>query len=861
MRALQNHHSSRGKSPCYADFLYFVILNWAFATMPKTQFADIAVPTIPKDSLTYGVPDGLAGSIAPGMRVVVPLGRRLLMGFVLRVHEEMPDFAVKAVQQVLDPEAILSPDMIRLCTWMHRYYCCGLGEALKVTLPQGMDVDSERHISLRTDDDLAIVRAVGKSKLKREIVEALKTGEVISEEQLRARIGMKTISAQLRELFAEGIIQIESVIDRPAARPRMVLAVRLLPAWAREEKVAELFEIMERRAPKQVNILTVLWQEWKKGSRSVTMADLVKRSRSSSTQVRALEAKEIVEIFEEELVREFVSRFEERPKKMTLTEEQRAALAEILPAIDAGGANPMLLYGVTASGKTQVYIEAARHALFLGKTALVLVPEISLTPQLVARFRQAFGALVTVMHSRMSVGERYDAWRLTLRGDYKVVVGVRSAAFAPLANLGIIVVDEEQDGSFKQSDTDPRYNGRDVAVMRGHLEGVPVLMGSATPSVESWYNAQRGKYRLLRLDNRIDDARMPEIQAVDMAEARRMRLVKGSLSKQLIDALRLRIERGEASIVFQNRRGFSPHLECNDCGYVEECENCSISLTFHKDGELLRCHYCGYSRKVPVICPQCGGTELDRVGSGTQRIEEELAEALPGARILRMDSDTTKRKGSHDLMLTAFGDGDYDILLGTQMVAKGLDFDRVTLVGIVSAEQSLLFPDFRASERTVQMLTQVAGRSGRGESPGTVLIQASMPDHPVFDFVYRHDYRGFMASEIESRRTLSYPPFTRLVCIVFAGENEDAAAKASESYYRELRKSASFFIMHPPQPALLSKINNRYRYQLLLRVDKSRDPDGGLLRSELRRTEEAYLRGATTRTVSITIDVDPQTLL
>jgi primosomal protein N' (replication factor Y) (superfamily II helicase) len=829
--------------------------------MPKPLFADIAVPTVPRDTLTYGVPEGLRGGLETGMRVVIPLGRRLLMGFVIRVHEHAPDFAVKAVQQVLDAEPVITHDVLELCMWISGYYCCSLGEALKAALPQGMDVDSERQISLRTNDELILLRAVGKSRIKRDILRALSTGEVISESALLAKVGVKSIAAQLRELYVEGILSIDTVLERPAARARMVLSVRLLPEWANEMRIAELMGIMEQRAPKQVNILTVLWQGWKAGERSMVMADLIKRSRASSAQVRALEDKEIVEIFEEELIRTYTPGFEERPKSLTLTEEQRIALSTIIPAVDEGRFRPMLLYGVTASGKTQVYIEAVRHALALGKSGLVLLPEIALTPQLAARFRQAFGDKAAVMHSRMSVGERYDAWRLTLRGDYRVVVGVRSAVFAPLRDLGIIIVDEEQDQSFKQSDIDPRYNGRDAAVMRARFGNIPVLLGSATPSVESWQNATSGKYSLLRLDHRIDDARMPAMTAVDMSEARRMRLVRGSLSRHLIEALRACMEKGEASIVFQNRRGFSPHVECSDCGYVEECENCSISLTFHKEGDALRCHYCGYGKKAPVICPRCGGTALDRVGSGTQRIEDELRQELPEARILRMDSDTTKRKGAHDLMLSAFSEGEYDILLGTQMVAKGLDFGRVTLVGIVSAEQSLLFPDFRSSERTVQMLTQVAGRAGRGTAPGTVIIQAAQPGHPVFSYVFRHDYEGFLATEMQSRRSLSYPPFTRMAALLFTSEKEDAAREAAEKYYSELKNGPEFFIMHPPQAALLSKINKRYRYQLILRVAKTADPDGSRLRNALRSAEEAYLRSAASRNVNITIDVDPQNLL
>jgi primosomal protein N' (replication factor Y) (superfamily II helicase) len=827
----------------------------------KQLYADIAVPTVPKDTLTYGVPGEMREVLTAGMRVVVPLGRRQLMGFTVNIHDQPPDFAVKSIQQLLDNEAVITDPLMRLCQWMHQYYCCHLGDALKAALPQGMDVDSARHISLRNADDLAILRAVGKSKIKRDILRILGTGEVLSEQDLLDRMAVKSIGSQLRELQFHGIITIESVLELPSAKPRTALFVRLLPEWRGQEKIVELCSILERRAPKQVNLLTMLWQKHERGEAEILMAELLRLAKASSTQVRALEEKGIVEIVENELIRAYLPLFEERPKEFALTGEQQSVLATVLPAIDAGTSSPMLLYGVTASGKTQVYIEAIRHALSLGKSGLVLVPEISLTPQLVARFKQAFGSLVAVMHSRMSLGERYDAWRLTLKGEYRVVVGVRSAVFAPVMDPGIIVVDEEQDSSYKQSDADPRYNARDAAVMRGFFENIPVLLGSATPSVESWHNADIGKYRLLRMTQRIDQARMPDIVPVDMTEARRMRRVRGSLSMQLLDEIRQRMQQGEASIVFQNRRGFAPHLECNDCGHVENCDNCSISLTFHKDGDMLRCHYCGLTRKPPVVCPRCGATEIDRIGSGTQRIEEELQAALPEARILRMDADTTKRKGAHDLMLTAFSDGEYDILLGTQMVAKGLDFDRVTLVGIVSAEQSLFFPDFRASERTVQLLMQVSGRSGRGSAAGRVLIQASVPTHPVFTFVYNNDYDAFLAQETESRRNLSYPPFTRLVALLFSGENEEQVARAARKYYDELRAAPGFFTMHPPQPALLSRLNKRYRYHLLMRVNKRRDSDGNALRTLLQKVAEEYLRSGHSRSVTITIDVDPQNLM
>ena len=829
--------------------------------MSERLYADIAVPGVPKDTLTYAVPDGLRERVFPGVRVMVPLGRRLVMGFTVGLHDRMPDFALKAVQQALDPEPVITPEVLRLCDWVHRYYVCGLGEALKAALPQGMDVDTARFVSLPRDDAELIARVVGRSRSKAAIVEALRTGEVLSEEELLAVAGTRSIAAQLRELMMEGVVQIESVIERPAVRVKTALAVRLLPEWTAKGKMAELMEIVEARAPKQANVVATLWKHHHQGRRTVPMADLVREARASAAQVRALEDKEVVEVLEEEVTREWEIRYAEKRKTFTLTDAQRSVLERVTAAVDEGGHRTLLLYGVTGSGKTQVYIDAIRHVLAKGKNALVLVPEISLTPQFVYRFRQAFGGDVAVMHSRMSLGERYDAWRLTLAGEYRVVVGVRSSVFAPISGLGLIVVDEEQDGSYKQSDTPPRYHGRDAAIMRGWLEQVPVLLGSATPSAESWHNAGSGKYELLELPERVDNAMLPAIEIVDTTEARRQNLLRGAFTETLAGAIRDRCTRGEASIILHNRRGFSPHLECRDCGHVEECDNCSISLTFHKDADLLRCHYCGLTRRVPVVCPQCGGTDLDRIGAGTQRVEDDLHDAVPEARILRMDADSTRRKGSHDLLLTAFSQGEADVLLGTQMVAKGLDFDRVTLVGVVAAEQSLLLPDFRAGERSMQLLTQVSGRAGRGKRPGTVMLQTAQPQHPVLGFVQRHDYHGFMQNELAQRKTLYYPPFCRLVLLTFSGEDEKSVSQAASSYHASLRREDAFFTMHPPQPALLNRINRRWRWQLMMRVEKSRDSDGVRLGDALARAEQQYLRGARGRSVHVSIDVDPHSMM
>jgi primosomal protein N' (replication factor Y) (superfamily II helicase) len=826
----------------------------------KPCYADIAVPGVPRAHLTYGVPEGIAAGLEPGCRVIVPLGRRLVPGFLLRMHDVQPEYVVKAVQEVLDARPALTPDVMRLCAWMASYYICPLGDALKAALPQGMDPGTERHVSLATDDEDLITQAVGRSALKRQIMTSLSTGEVATEDMLRVAAGVPSISAQLRDLERAGAIRCETVLEAPRARPKLILAVRLLAPWQEDARFQELVALLERRAPKQVNVLTVLRQALRAGRRTMPMSELARAAHATQAQVRALEDKEIVEVLEEEAPREWESTFEEAPREISLTDEQRHAVEAVGAAVDEGSFQAFLLHGITASGKTQVYIDAARHAVAAGRTALVLVPEIALTPQVVFRFRLSFGAQVAVQHSRMSIGERYDAWRRAREGAARVIVGVRSAVFAPLEGLGLIVVDEEHEATYK-SDQQPRYHARDAAVMRARLEGIPILLGSATPSAESWHNAMEGKYRLLSLPRRIDGATLPTVSTLHMTDLRRQNLLRGALSVPLLEAVGKRIDARELTILLHNRRGFSPHVECRECGHAEGCENCSISMTFHKDRDALRCHYCGAMRRVPVQCAQCGSTQLDRVGIGTQRVEEDLKEALPQARVLRMDLDTTRRKGAHDVMLTAFSEGDADVLLGTQMVAKGLDFPRVTLVGVVSAEQTLLLPDFRASERTFQLLSQVAGRAGRGDRPGQVLVQTAQPEHPVLRLVAAHDYHGFIEEELRSRRRLSYPPFSRLVLCTFTGNGEEDVSRAATLYHESLAREHDFFRMHPPVPALIERINRHYRWQLLLRVDKTRDPANGLLAAALERAAVHAMRRGMSRSVRVVIDVDPNNMM
>ncbi len=592
----------------------------------------------------------------------------------------------------------------------------------------------------------------------------------------------------------------------------------------------------------------------------------------------ALAKKGLLEIVEREVVRSSSYDQFELPQRFALNFHQERAFASIQEAFSDGRFHTYLLYGVTGSGKTEVYIEAIRKVLERGRTAIVLVPEISLTPQIVRRFKLHFGDEVAVLHSRMSEGERYDAWRLIHRGRYRIVIGARSAVFAPLRKLGLIVVDEEQEASYKQFDAVPRYHARDVAIMRASFCGAVVILGSATPSLESYYNAQAGKFSLLELPERVDQAKLPRIEIVDMTEERRRRyesfrsgldaetklrrqaprFVASSLSGHLKEKIEDRLRKREGIILLQNRRGFAPYVECQECGHVEQCSDCNVTLTYHLARKHMRCHYCGSVKPAPSQCPRCEGPAVEIRGFGTQRVEEELKRELPRARVMRMDLDTTSRKGSHDRMLRIFVQREVDLLLGTQMVAKGLDISHVTLVGVISADTQLRLPDFRSSERTFQLLTQVAGRAGRRATEGEVIIQTSQPQHYAFKYVLEHDFTGFYDEELEFRRELRYPPFSRLALVEFRGQKESEVERAAVEFARLFDFADRGLEKLGPAPAAISKIRKNYRYHLLLKGNRETDPNGTLLHSALHRALHQYrVRSG----VQITVDIDPQGMM
>jgi primosomal protein N' (replication factor Y) len=605
--------------------------------------------------------------------------------------------------------------------------------------------------------------------------------------------------------------------------------------------------------------------------REMALAELLELADTTAATVRRLEDRGLIAIGPEILERDPYAHDHIVPTKpLPLNGSQDKALKEILAGMDAAIKSPgetgqkapvhkvFLLHGVTGSGKTEVYLQAIDHALDQGKGAIVLVPEISLTPQTVERFKARFGAgshktLVAVLHSHLSTGERHDEWHKIRQGRARIVIGARSAIFAPVDPLGLIIVDEEHEHTYKQEEA-PRYHARDVAIVRGQMEGATVVLGSATPSLESYYNCIKGKYRLLELLERADDKKMPVVRVIDMRQVLRKGRVIPIFSPQLKEAIQQRLERREQTILFLNRRGYSTSLQCPVCGYVAGCPNCSVSLTYHRQEQKLSCHICGHTEQVPAVCPdpKCRNPDIRFAGLGTQKVEETLKKLFPGARARRMDSDALKRKEDYRRILGDFRAGRIDILLGTQMIAKGLHFPNVTLVGIIYADLTLHQPDFRAGERTFQLLTQVAGRAGRGDIEGEVIVQAFTPFHPSIQFARRHDFQGYYDQEIAFRRELQYPPMSRVALITLKGRNEDKVKFVADHFRKEVAKLSADFkdlVISGPAPAPLLKAESFYRYQIMLRLSKM-----SALSRKLAGIQAAY---ELPEDVTLTVDIDP----
>ena len=799
---------------------------------------------------TYRVPAEMEEEAVPGARVLVPFGRRQITGVVAERVEGSTD-GLKPLHDVLDARPALTPELLGLTRWVAGYTLCAWGEAVKAALPSGTEVESRR-----------VARALAPpgawdEKRGRAILRALheRNGEGMPVSAIADVLKRKSVPQNLlRRMEAAGVLAVEHEVQDAAVGAKT----------ARHLRLGDGADEAEVRGSKQRALL-----DWLAEAGDVVLqADALAATGASSSTVKSLEGKGLLESFDAEVERR-ADGMDAEPvapaAPLALHPAQTAALDAVTDAIGAARAETFLLHGVTGSGKTEVYLRALRAALDLGKSAIVLVPEIALTPQTVRRFRSHFGDRVAVLHSRMSPGERLDAWTRIRDGVYPIVIGPRSAVFAPVQNLGLVVVDEEHEASYKQFDPAPRYHARDVAVMRAHRAGAVCVLGSATPSMESVANANAGKYTRLEMPERVPvrgpdgtthaPAPLPPVRLVDLTRERQVRRLKGALSHDLRLAIESRLEKGEQTILLQNRRGYAPVITCDDCGWTPTCRDCAVSLTVHKTTRNVRCHYCGWAERQPRHCPECGSDALALLGSGTQRVEEEIAEVFPSARVLRMDLDTTSRKGAHRRILDAFGRGDADVLLGTQMVAKGLDFPRVTLVGVVDADTGMLLPDFRAAERTFQLLAQVAGRAGRHELEGEVILQTRNPEHPALQFALRHDFHGFALGELAERLALGWPPHGRIIGVEVKGPEVGSTGALAERWGAALRAEArkvQGVEVLGPVPALVGRVKRWWRMHLLLRGPRTLP--ASVLAAMVRTAEGRVKTPARHR---VNLDVDP----
>jgi primosomal protein N' (replication factor Y) (superfamily II helicase) len=835
-------------------FSYF-----CFMKNENCKYAEIVFPIPVDHAYTYIIPLRFFEDISVGVRALVPFGPRKMTGFVVAIKDHSDYPKLKEIEEILDPVPLFTPKVLELAKWIADYYICGWGEVLKAALPAGINIDSERVIRLIHENPLdLLVKIKARAPRQAQIIQALIEANPLPLSKLKKKMQADVYSS-LKALRTAGFVRLELLLPKAKVGKKFDTIVHLsqsLPVYEIQDKVDHI----RGQAPRQADVLEFLLANQ---NQEFTRAEICRRLRTNPSTISSLVEKNLVDLKVVEAWRDFYGTKEiEPPPNITLNPDQQNALNVLQKQIDLNSFSPFLLHGVTGSGKTQVYIEAIHHVLKQNRTAIVLVPEIALTPQMVSRFRSHFQNHVAVFHSRMSPGERYDSWRRTWEGKHQIVIGPRSAIFAPLKNLGLVVIDEEHEPSYKQTDQTPRYSARDIAVVRAFIEKSAIVLGSATPSIESFFNSKVGKYKLLSLPNRIDNVAMPKIDIVNMLKepriiGRKEPIIFSRLLRQKIDE---KLQKGEQIILFQNRRGFATILKCQSCGYKAECQNCDITLTYHKKGHYLKCHYCGYSMRSPEKCPSCSGLDIFFKGVGTQRVEEELHELFPGVKALRMDLDTTKGKNAHDKILSTFGSGAYNILLGTQMVAKGLDFPNVTLVGVISADTQLFFPDFRAGERTFQLLTQVAGRAGRKDKLGEVVIQTFSPDHYSLIFAKTHDYHNFYNKEVHDRKELVYPPYSRIINILLKGPDLNAVTKTAEAISKNIKPRGQFKMLGP-SPAALSKIQGNYRWQILLMSSKQTDAGGELMKKEIKNALSEYKKKNRTKGVTISIDVDPVSIL
>lgn len=813
-------------------------------------FVDVCLPLPLSDTYTYRVPSEWETEVIYGMRVIVPFGRKkFYTALVLEVHHRQPSgFEVKEIESLCDTRPVLLPTQGKLWQWMARYYLTTIGEIYKAALPSGLRLESETQIKLLPTlpplDDL--------SPLEREAVQLLQNEKHLTLSLLAKRLQRRSLLSLLRNGVEKEIFTVSETLE-PGYSEKKEIRVSLAEAYADEAALLHLQQQL-KRSPKQWKALAVCRAlQAEEADHTVSWLRWQSEAKVSPSVLKTLVDKGIIVREERTISRLGEETILETQPIAPLSEAQQQAFDQMQQQF--ASKEVVLLHGVTSSGKTEVYIHLIQQEIEAGRQVLFLLPEIGLTAQITRRLRKAFGDRLGVYHSKFSDSERVEIWQRMLSDrPYDVLVGVRSSVFLPFQRLGLVIVDEEQETSYKQQEPAPRYHARNVAIVLAHQQGAHVLLGTATPSLESYYNARMGKYGLVELFQRYGDVSLPLIEAVDLKEQRCKRLMKGPFSTPLYEAIREALRRKEQVILFQNRRGFSPLVECESCGWVPRCPHCDVSLTYHKGYNEMVCHYCGHVARLPEQCPACGERALQYRGMGTERIEEEVKYLFPEVRMARMDLDTTRSKLAHDALIKRFEEGKLDLLVGTQMLARGLDFERVSVVAILHADSMIHFPDFRSFERAYQMMTQVAGRAGRRQLRGKVFIQTYDPHHPVIEQVVRGDYRSLYLREMKERAAFHYPPLYRIVVIVLKRKNRDKLVEAARLMASRLRETLGKRVLGPDQPPV-GRVSDYYLQKIWIKVEPtvSYDRLSGYLIScwEMWRKEPPFL------SLQLYFDVDP----
>ncbi len=828
-----------------------------FEDTGDTLFAELLLPVPIPRLFTYRVPRILQEKVLIGQRAIVQFGdRKILTGIIATIHKQPPAaYEAKYILEILDDYPVVSELQLKLFHWISDYYLCSLGEVMNAALPSGLKLSSESMVQLHPSfnlDDSNLEFTDKELKLLEHLVK-----ESLDYSSISSLLGVKNLYSILKSLVRkEAVILFEKVLDK--YKPKTEKKIRLTPEYTKNESLESLFELLASK-PKQEAILLKYLQEVPVLSRAeANRAGIAKKKLladgMSESSLSTLTKNNVFEEFDV-----VISRFQEDekvtpPHSIQLSEEQLRVQHDILKSFQQHGIT--LLRGITGSGKTEIYINLIKQALDAGSQVLYLLPEIAVTTQIVQRLRKIFGETVGVYHSRFSDNERVEVWNGLLHGKFKFIIGVRSSILLPFDNLGLIIVDEEHDSSYKQQEPAPRYNARDVAMMMGQIHYAKVLLGSATPSLETFYHAQQGKYGFVSLTRRFGDAQLPTVELADMSQERKQKTNKGDFSGLLLKKIEDALSKKQQVIIFQNRRGYSPMVSCEDCGWIPKCINCAVSLTYHQYKHALICHYCGYRQALPSQCPTCTSSRIKTMGYGTEKLEEELKLHFPEAKVQRMDLETTRSKSGYENIIDQFEREETNILVGTQMVTKGLDFNHVSLVGIFNADRMIHFPDFRSYERAYQLITQVSGRAGRRDKPGTVVIQTTNVNHPLLQNILNHDYQHFYETQLNDRYLHDYPPFARLIEITAKHTDKKVCLLTANALAVALREKITGVKIFGPGVPMISKIRNQFLLTILIKIPRGKT-DLASSKHNLQDEVQKILKIKEHRNTRIVIDVDP----